>query len=88
MNNSIIFLGVLWLIPVLLALILQVNISPNRWNGLFLDVMVFWVGALLSLPLGILLAVGRTSKFEVIRYSATAYIEIVRAGPLSTVPLE
>lgn len=82
MNNSIIFLGVLWLIPVLLALILQVNISPNRWNGLFLDVMVFWVGALLSLPLGILLAVGRTSKFEVIRYSATAYIEIVRAGPL------
>ena len=82
MNKSIIFLGILWLIPVVLALFLQVNISPNRWNGLFLDVMVFWVGGLLSLPLGILLAVARTSKFEVIRYSATAYIEIVRAGPL------
>jgi general L-amino acid transport system permease protein len=91
-TRLITIVSLLWFVPVLVALLLQaeirtpfgtlMSISPNRWNGLFLDVMVFAVGGVISLPLGILLAIGRVSKFEVIRYSSTAYIEIVRAGPL------
>ncbi len=75
-------LGASWLAPILLAVILQRVISPNRWNGIFLDIMVFSVGAVISFPVGVLLALGRSSPLPVIRISSTAYIEIVRAGPL------
>jgi len=44
--------------------------------------MVFSVGAVISFPIGVLLALGRSSPLPVIRISSTAYIEIVRAGPL------
>ncbi|MCG8481476.1 MAG: amino acid ABC transporter permease [Spirochaetales bacterium] len=75
-------LAVLWLTPILAALLLHATMSPNRWNGLFLDVMVFSVGALLSFPIGVLLALGRNSEIPSLRWATTAYIEIVRAAPL------
>lgn len=75
-------LGVSWAVPFLLAFLLNLRLSPNRWNGLFLDTMVFSIGGLLSFPIGVLLALGRNSSLISIRYVTTAYIEVVRAGPL------
>ena len=75
-------LVVSWLAPILTALLLHAHMSPNRWNGLFLDVMVFSVGALLSFPIGVALALGRNAEIPSLRWATTAYIEIVRAAPL------
>lgn len=72
----------LWLAPIVVALLLQITISPNQWNGLFLDLMVFSVGGLLSFPIGVFLALGRNSELPALRWVTTAYIEVVRAAPL------
>ncbi|GIR74905.1 MAG: hypothetical protein CM15mP77_0620 [Synechococcus sp.] len=40
---------------------------------------------LLALPLGVLLALGRRSDLPVLRWSSTAYIELMRAVPLIAV---
>ena len=72
----------LWALLILTVLLSQIGISETRWNSFFLDVSVFSVGGLLSFPIGVFLALGRTSPYPVIRYSSTAYIEVVRAAPL------
>jgi len=54
----------------------------DRWGGLLLSVLVTAIAALLSLPLGILLAFGRNSRFASLRYACTAYIECLRSVPL------
>ena len=51
--------------------------------GLTLFVAVFVV--LLSFPLGVLLALGRTSKFPIFRILSTSYIEVIRGVPLISV---
>ena len=72
----------LWALLIITLLLSQIGISETNWNGFFLNVSVFSIGGLLSFPIGILLALSRTSPFPVIRYSSTLYIEIVRAAPL------
>jgi len=49
---------------------------------LMLNLMLATVGIGLGFPLGVLLALGRTSSLKVISFASTAYIEFVRAGPL------
>ena len=71
-----------WVLLVPAAILFQIGISGDRFGGLFVDLMVFAVGGFFSFPLGILLALGRSSSFSVIRISSTVYIEIIRAGPL------
>jgi general L-amino acid transport system permease protein len=43
------------------------------------------VGILFSLPLGILLALGRRSQLPIIRWVSIAYIELIRGVPLVTI---
>lgn len=52
------------------------------WGGLLLTVLLTLVTAVVSLPIGILLAFGRRSKLSSIRIICTAYIEIMRSVPL------
>ncbi|MBX2804733.1 MAG: amino acid ABC transporter permease [Hyphomicrobiales bacterium] len=57
----------------------------NEWGGFMLNISLAYVGIVASLPLGILLALGRRSELPVIRSLSVAYIEFWRGAPLITV---
>lgn len=61
------------------------EVPTSQWGGMMLTVVVSSVGMLFSLPLGILLALGRTSDMPVIRYISIFFIEIWRGVPLITI---
>lgn len=82
------WLSLTWLLsfPVILWLIgggfgLQ-PVSTNLWNGLLLTLLMAVVSIILSFPIGVLLALGRTSYLPVVRWFCICYIEIVRGLPL------
>ncbi len=53
-------------------------------GGLLLTIVLSVVAITLSLPIGIMLALARTSRMPIFRLMATTYIEIVRGVPLIT----
>ena len=55
------------------------------WGGLFLTLVISGVGITVSLPLGILLALGRRSRLPAIKAISVVFIEVVRGVPLVTV---
>lgn len=55
------------------------------WGGILVTIVVAWVGIVVSLPLGILLALGRRSRMPAIRLFSVIFIEFVRGVPLVTV---
>ena len=55
------------------------------WGGLFLTLVVSYVGMAMSLPLGILLALGRRSNMPAVRVVCVFFIEFCRGVPLITV---
>jgi general L-amino acid transport system permease protein len=63
---------------------LEVVATP-RWGGLFLTLVIAGVGIVSSLPIGIVLALGRRSDMPVVRIFCVGFIELVRAVPLITV---
>lgn len=60
-------------------------VETALWGGLLVTLTLSFVGIVVSLPLGILLALGRRSKMPVISMICTVFIEIVRGIPLITV---
>ena len=60
-------------------------VEMGAWSGLLLTLLLTIVGNLGSLPLGILLALGRQSKLPIVRYFSIGYIELIRGVPLVTV---
>ena len=61
------------------------EIGTNNWGGLLVTLVVAVTGIVASLPLGILLALGRRSKMPVARILSTIFIEFWRGVPLITV---
>jgi general L-amino acid transport system permease protein len=55
------------------------------WGGVLVTIVVASVGIVFSLPLGILLALGRRSPMPTVKLAATIFIEFVRGVPLITV---
>lgn len=55
------------------------------WGGLFLTLVIGGTGIIASLPIGILLALGRRSEMPVVRMLSVGFIELIRAVPLITV---
>ncbi|MDR3471202.1 MAG: amino acid ABC transporter permease [Devosia sp.] len=55
------------------------------WGGLFLTLVVSYVGMAVSLPFGILLALGRRSEMPGVRAVCVVIIEVARGVPLITV---
>jgi general L-amino acid transport system permease protein len=55
------------------------------WGGVLVTIVVAAVGIVVSLPLGILLALGRRSRMPVVRSLSVMFIEFVRGVPLITV---
>ena len=71
------------LLPLTVLMLLAAGgVRTTLWGGVLLNVMLATVGIVAGFPIGILLALGRTSSYSVIRIPAVIYIEIVRAGPL------
>ena len=60
-------------------------VDTTLWGGLFVTLLISIVGIVASLPLGVLLALGRRSRLPLVRVSATVFIEVVRGVPLITV---
>ncbi|MBD2205217.1 amino acid ABC transporter permease [Calothrix sp. FACHB-1219] len=58
------------------------SVSTNSWNGLLLTLLMAAVSIVLSFPIGVLLALGRTSNLPIIRWFSILYIEIIRGVPL------
>lgn len=61
------------------------HVETALWGGLFLTLVVASVGIVLSLPLGVLLALGRRSDMPIIRAVSVTFIEFWRGVPLITV---
>lgn len=61
------------------------KVPSHYWGGLMLTLLLALVGMIASLPLGVLLALGRRSSLLVVRSLSTAYIELWRGVPLITV---
>lgn len=55
------------------------------WGGVLVTIVVASVGIVLSLPIGILLALGRRSQMPAVKLFSTIFIEFVRGVPLVTV---
>ncbi len=61
------------------------HVETRSWGGLLVTLVVAVTGIVASLPLGILLALGRRSHMPVVRALCVAFIEFWRGVPLITV---
>jgi general L-amino acid transport system permease protein len=59
-------------------------VETSLWGGLMLNVILCFVALAGSLPLGILLALGRRSELPAFRYFSIGFIELWRGVPLLT----
>ncbi len=60
-------------------------VDTHLWGGLLVTMIISLVGIVISLPIGIILALGRRSDMPIIRSFCTVYIEVWRGVPLITV---
>jgi general L-amino acid transport system permease protein len=54
-------------------------------GGFAITLMIFFFTMVLAFPLGVLLALARTSKFPIFRMISTTFIEFIRGVPLITI---
>lgn len=86
--NAILFFGIYPFI----AFVLLVGgvfglpyVETPLWGGLMVTLVLAYVGIVVSLPLGILLALGRRSNMPTVKLLSVIFIETVRGVPLVTV---
>ena len=60
-------------------------VETERWGGLTLTLLLATIGISCAFPLSIVLALGRRSQMPLIRWTAIAYIEVIRGVPLISV---
>jgi general L-amino acid transport system permease protein len=61
------------------------HVDTSLWGGVLVTIVVSWVGIVFSLPIGILLALGRRSTMPAVKLFSVIFIEFVRGVPLITV---
>ena len=61
------------------------HVETPRWGGLLITLSLSFVAIVVSLPLGIVLALGRRSKMPIVKMLCVIFIEAVRGVPLITV---
>ncbi|CAH2404102.1 amino acid ABC transporter permease [Mesorhizobium ventifaucium] len=61
------------------------HVETSLWGGLLVTLTLSFVGIAVSLPLGIVLALGRRSKMPIVKMLCVIFIETVRGIPLITV---
>jgi general L-amino acid transport system permease protein len=60
------------------------HVETRLWGGLLITLVITFVGITGSLPLGIVLALGRRSSFPLVRWFCVVFIEFWRGVPLIT----
>jgi general L-amino acid transport system permease protein len=60
-------------------------VDTALWGGVMVTIVVAAVGIVVSLPIGVVLALGRRSRLPAVRLLSTLFIEFVRGVPLITV---
>ena len=60
-------------------------VKTTEWGGLMLTMVIGITGIVVSLPIGIVLALGRRSKLRIISIVCVGFIEFIRAVPLITI---
>ncbi len=61
------------------------EVETRQWGGLLVTLVIAVTGITASLPLGILLALGRRSQLPLVKYASIIFIEFWRGVPLITV---
>lgn len=61
------------------------HVESQSWGGLLVTLVVSVTGIAASLPLGIMLALGRRSRMPIVRLLSVIFIEVWRGVPLITV---
>ena len=59
-------------------------VDTQLWGGIFVSLLTAVVGIVFSLPLGVLLALGRRSALPAVRMASIVFIEFVRGVPFIT----
>lgn len=67
------------------SLIGLASVDTALWGGALVTIVVATVGIVVSLPVGIVLALGRRSRMPAVKLFSVIYIEFVRGVPLITV---
>jgi general L-amino acid transport system permease protein len=60
-------------------------VPTREWGGFMVTIILSYVGIVVSLPMGVILALGRRSTLPVIKILCVIFIEIIRGVPLITV---
>jgi general L-amino acid transport system permease protein len=60
-------------------------VDTQLWGGVFVSLLAAVVGIAFSLPLGVLLALGRRSPLPAVRVASVVFIEFVRGVPFITI---
>jgi len=60
-------------------------VETTNWGGLMVTLILSFVGIVVSLPFGIVLAMGRRSKMPILKAACVGFIELIRGVPLITV---
>ncbi len=61
------------------------RVDTILWGGVFVSLLTALVGIVVSLPLGVVLALGRRSALPFVRAACVVFIEVVRGVPFITV---
>ena len=61
------------------------HVETSLWGGLMVTLILSFVGIAVSLPFGVLLAMGRRSKMPIVKTFSVIFIEVIRGVPLITV---
>jgi general L-amino acid transport system permease protein len=60
-------------------------VTTTQWGGMLVTVVVSAIGIVFSLPIGVILALGRRSRMPLVKLFSVIFIEFVRGVPLITV---
>ncbi len=77
--------GVLVVLVVLAFNFHLAYVETQLWGGLMVTLVVAIVAMVTSLPIGVVLALGRRSKLPVVKFASIVFIEFWRGVPLITV---
>jgi general L-amino acid transport system permease protein len=86
--NAVLFFGAFPLVAAVLLVggVLGLpEVETRLWGGLLVTLVISFAGIVGSLPLGVLLALGRRSDLPVVRSASVVFIEFWRGVPLITV---
>ena len=83
-SGVVVFLAILVLLRGIAGVPGLQPVSVIYWGGLMLNLLLAVAGIVLSLPIGIALALGRRSRLPVVKLLCVVFIEVFRGVPLIT----